>query len=246
MQDHLWGDRDEISSKERKRKMAIAYQEELKKQMIEQESRKNLDNGYGNYRHEQRNSYDRYPSEEGLGNYGNRVSKPSYGQQNYSPAYSPSYGSSSGMATPSSSFANAYGSYSSQKYSSFAESLRAQIDAASRTGSATEVSIPPLSTVAPTVPSSFSGSTHFNEAQFEFTPNMTRSWRNYNSGNVSRISPISMYSTSSLRSQFNSSFDTVTRVDTSSLRKSKIGTPQSGFSMRATSNLSSTWGGNTM
>ena len=28
------------------------------------------------------------------------------------------------------------------------------------------------------------------------------------------------------------------------LRKSKIGTPQSGFSMRSTSGLSSTWGGN--
>ena len=239
MEDHLWGDRSDISSKEFRRRNAIQYQEDLKRQIAEKNAREGRDNGF--HHNGLRNSYGSGTFGDTFNDYGrNSQQNPTF-SQNYGSAFSPSLQS---PTAPTTSFSNTLNSYSSSRNSAFTESLRAQIDAATRTGYSTEVSIPPLSTVTPTIPAAFSSATRFDEAKFEFTPNMTRSWRNYNSGSASRISPVSMFQTSSVRSQFNSSFDTTPHVDTSSLRKSKIGTPQSGFSMRSTSGLSSTWGGN--
>ena len=244
MYDHIWGDR-EINSKEIRRRKALQYEEDLKRQIAEKNAR-NGDNGSGSYHNGMRNSYGGGRTGDLYDNYDRNFQR-NYGSNQRNSklvsTYSPSYQSPSASSVPSNSFSSTLNTYSGIRNSGFTESLRAQIDAASRSGSTTEVSIPPLSTVTPTVPAAFSAATRFDDAKFEFTPNMTRSWRNYGGGSASRISPVSMYSTSSVRSQFNSSFDTTPHIDSSSLRKSKIGTPQSGFSMRSTSGLSSTWGG---
>lgn len=252
MYDHLWGDRD-ISSQEQRRRKALAYQEELKRQMDEKQSmNKNSGNDYYGSRrasnHPLRNSYDSTMQRNILDNYvrGSTIPKANQSHQTFRSDAGSTIGTytSGGLSSvaPVSTFSGF--SNSGGINSQFSETLRAQIDAASRAGSSIEVSIPPLSTVTPSVPSTFSSATRFDEAKFEFTPNITRSYRSVGAGSNSRISPISMRATSSVRSQFNSSFDTIPQVDTTALRPSKVGTPQTGFSMRSSSSMASTWGGN--
>ncbi|EAY20453.1 hypothetical protein TVAG_110650 [Trichomonas vaginalis G3] len=234
--DHLWAGRETINSREYNRKRQQAYQEELLQQIAQKNSMKDEPAGGGGY-FLARNA----PLETTL-----RPSalRRSYDSSTGSTPVQSSSGSSSLQPYIKSSFGPSVGSFgiAGPKNLQFTQTLRTQIETATRPGASTEITIPPLSTIPQPVPMSFAAAARFDDAKFEFMPSQTNTWKS-TFGTYSRIASVSMLGVSNVRSQLkNSTIESTIQMNAKPLRVSQIETPVTGFSMRnSLGSTTTTW-----